>query len=373
MTDTATPRGSSTFLLGGQRKSLRACPATRTVCRLVAGSLRLLALAFAVGEPAETDAEIASVTGPRVSVVRLDYEGLACPVPSDQELSLAQTQELVRAALRELGGMEAFVSPEDEWVVIKPNIVKLIDERGSGGTTDPYVVWSVARLVHEVNAGARITIAEGAGGWISPGHPQAGSSRPIADGSARCGFREIAADPALADAQVDFIDLNFEEAQLHAGVATGDQYWLPRIVRQCDVFIDVPVLKAIGAVGMTCAMKNLVGTMPGMKYGWPKTEGLPFRSGNPGLPNHHGQELGEMIVDIASIGDVDLTIVDAIVGLERGRVPAEGGRARRLNTIVAGTDLVAVDRHCREAVGRAVGWTSSSPVACQGGGWDPQP
>ena len=246
--------------------------------------------------------------------------------------------------------MEAFVKPDDRWVVIKPNIVHAL-ARGNGEITDAYVVWAVVKLVYEANPSARISIAEAPAGWISPGHPEAMDVVQVTDGFANSGFRQIAEDPDLKEARIDFIDLNFDEADSVKGLATGDFYWRPRTVRDCDVFINVPVLKVTNFIGFTCAMKNMVGIMPGMKYGWSKNLGFPPLSGNPGLPNHRPGLFDEMIVDIASVARINLNVVDAIVGLERGRVQEDGGRLRRLNTIIAGADPVAVDAVCTRLVG----------------------
>ena len=56
---------------------------------------------------------------------------------------------------------------------------------------------------------------------------------------------------------------------------------VPRTVLACDALIDVPVMKTIQAVGMTCAMKNFVGTAPGRYYGRPKLGG----PHGPGIPH----------------------------------------------------------------------------------------
>ena len=75
------------------------------------------------------------------------------------------------------------------------------------------------------------------------------------------------------------------------------------------------------------------------------------RNKNPGIPNHYETRFDELIVDLHSIGRVDLVVVDAIVGMERGRVQAWGGHPRRLNTVIAGRDAVAVDAVCTRLVG----------------------
>ncbi|MEW6756079.1 MAG: DUF362 domain-containing protein [Candidatus Latescibacterota bacterium] len=335
--------------------------AARAVCTAILLAVSVAAAAGAQGgnlpvpgggRPGQRQAQVAGPPGvrPRVAVVRSDYGRLAQQVAPSEDLTREQIEGIVRAALGELGGMEAFVAPDDQWVVIKPNIVRL-SARGRGDITDAYVVWALVKMVHEVSPAARISIAEGSGGWMVPGHPEAMDAVAATDGFANTGFREIAEDPLLAAARIDFIDLNFAECHPVAGRATGDAYWLPDIVNACDVFINVPVLKLTNAIGFTCAMKNMVGTMPGMRYGWPKDGGFPPGSGNPGLPNHRQGRFDEMIVDLAGMAGIDLNVVDALVGMERARIEDEGGKAKRLNTIVAGSDPVAVDAVCTYLAG----------------------
>ena len=117
----------------------------------------------------------------RVAVVRSDYEKLEQSLPADRELDRQEIERVVRAAVDELGGMAAFVGPEDRWVVIKPNIV-VAGKRGSGEITDAHVVWAVVKLVHEANPAARISIAEGSAGFITPSHPEALDVREVTDG-----------------------------------------------------------------------------------------------------------------------------------------------------------------------------------------------
>lgn len=286
----------------------------------------------------------------QVAIVRSDWRELIHPVSKDKALNREEIESIVRKALDELGGMSRFVRPEHKWVVIKPNIVT-ISIQGSGDITDVRVVWAVARLAHEANPKARITIAEGSPAFVSPGHPEAQNVGPVMDGFAAAGYRAILEDPFFKDGEIDIVDLNFDEMEevslpFHNAMKT---FWLPKTVRDCDVFIDVPVLKVINLIGLTCAMKNMVGIAPGMKYGWAKDLGYP-RGSDIRLPHEPGL-IEEMIVDIVSVSRINLVVVDAIVGLERNRTVGSGGLPRRLNTIVAGADPVAVDAVCARLVG----------------------
>ena len=189
--------------------------------------------------------------------------------------------------------------PEHRWIVIKPNLVEL-KPSGSGVITDCRVVKAVTRMVHEIAPEARITIAEGSGGWLSPGHEEE-TGRNGVDGFEPTGYRALMTDPDLEGVNLDLFDLNFDESEKLVPVGGGhalDAYWIPKTVLECDVFINVPVLKVIRTIGMTVALKNMVGIAPGNKYGWGKDLGEPPGRG-PALPHELGV-IDEMIVDLAT-------------------------------------------------------------------------
>ncbi|MGH9550501.1 MAG: DUF362 domain-containing protein, partial [Terriglobales bacterium] len=83
--------------------------------------------------------------------------------------------------------------------------------------------------------------------------------------------------------------------------------------------------------GMTASMKNLFGTIPGRKYGWPKNM-LHIK----GIPN--------WILDLQQIVKPKFAIVDAIVAME-GDGPING-TPKNTGFVVIGADLAAVDSTC---------------------------
>ena len=224
-----------------------------------------------------------------------------------------------------------------------------------GDITDWRVVKGVIEAVHALSPEARISIAEG-GVWLPPERTDIIALLPdieVADGFARAGYKQLLTDPDLAGVALDIVDLNFDdvaEVSPPGGGLVAQSYKLPKTVLESDVFIDVPVMKITGAVGMTVAMKNLIGIAPGMVYGWSKSRGFPPGSGNPGLW-HSAPSLDETIVDLAGMADVDYVVVDAIVGMEKARITFDGGKAVRLNTVVAGADIVSVDAVCARLMG----------------------
>jgi uncharacterized protein (DUF362 family)/streptogramin lyase len=284
-----------------------------------------------------------------VGVIRSDFEQLKKPVSPDSALTEAQVEHMVRYAISMAGGLHTIIEPGTDWVVIKVNIVEL-KPRGSGVITDCRVVKALVKIVHEIVPEARITIAEGSGEWIPPDRADIKATVPrakLGDGFEVAGYRALLRDEDLAGISLDIVDLNFDEA---VEVTVPDEwyarekYYIPSTILECDVLISVPVLKVHDGVGMTNAMKNFVGIAPGMIYGWAKMLGYPPGSGNPGIP-HTPEILDETIVDLTSLSDVDFTVVDAIIAMERFKTEGWGGagKAVRMNTIVASADIVAAD------------------------------
>ena len=290
-------------------------------------------------------------TGPVVSVVRSDDAGLPAPAPADQPLDYdVHIRPMVRAAVEQagLGELVRAAKPGPDGVVdvvCKVNIVHV--DHVQGDITDWRVVKALLEAVHEWAPRARLTIAEG-GVWIPPERTDLIEQLDlveVGDGFEAAGYRALLEDPDLAGADLRIVDLNYDDAvevePPGGGVAAGT-YWVPRTVRDASVLISVPVLKITGVVGMTVALKNLIGIAPGLKYGWPKLRGWPPESGSPGLW-HTPQALDETIVDLAGVAGADFAVVDGIVGMERERIRSEGGFQVRLNTILAAPDLFAVD------------------------------
>ena len=290
--------------------------------------------------------------GTVVSVVRSDFPELLEPADPTAELTYRQVEEMVRKAVT-LGGLEEVLDRAKErrsgggvlWVVLKPNIVEL-KTRESGVITDWQVAKAVVKAVQGFAPGSRVSIAEG-GAWIPPERTDVLANAPwadVGDGFEVAGYRQLLEDEELSGIRLDIIDLNYDEAIETPVPGKGysrDSYHVPKTLLDCDVLIDMPVLKIIGMVGMTNAMKNFIGIAPGLIYGWGKAQGYPG-SDVPGIP-HAQTVLDETIVDLTAVSGVDFTVVDAVIAMEKGKSDDHGGIAVRMNTIIAGADVVAVD------------------------------
>jgi uncharacterized protein (DUF362 family) len=111
---------------------------------------------------------------------------------------------------------------------------------------------------------------------------------------------------------------------------------LPLTLRRADLVVSMPKMKTHHWAGVTLALKNLFGVMPGICYGWPKN-----------VLHHAG--IPESILDIAAAVRPDLAIVDGIIGME-GDGPIMGS-PKASGIIVMGTNLPAVDATCARLMG----------------------
>ncbi len=240
--------------------------------------------------------------------------------------SLAQVEAAVRQAIGSLGLPPGFVHPGDR-VVVKPNWVKQNDERHPGPghwehiVTHPSVVEAVVRWAAEQLCGeGSVTICDAPltdssfaklreycsldamlarcrrdfpgvhidildlrpEEWLTrdgvtvattklPGDPAGGTLVRLDDASELAGYPGCG---RLYGANYDIAETNRHH--------TGDrhEYLLCRTPMDADVFINVPKLKTHRKVGVTCALKNLVGVNEDKNWLPHHTEGTPATGGD---------------------------------------------------------------------------------------------
>ena len=97
---------------------------------------------------------------------------------------------------------------------------------------------------------------------------------------------------------------------------------------EADLIVSLPKMKTHHWVGVTAAMKNLYGTIPGCKYGWPKNV-------------LHYSGIPETVFDINASLPRTIAIVDGIDCME-GDGPIMG-TLKRMGLVIVGTYPAAVD------------------------------
>ena len=309
---------------------LRRAGSRTSLAQVLAGGVVVLLMGLPVGAVAAEEFTVA--------VVPSDDPALEQPLPRDQELSADQIADMVRRAVDLVGGMGSVVPADAELVALKPNIV-MPSPQASGVVTDARVARGVALLVHEAAPGARIVIAEAAGGWADEALRDSFEvNTRWADGFGAAGYRDVVAE--LQDRGIDIVcrDINFDVTYTLAvpggGLARPD-YDVAATLIDADVLINIPVAKTHGAK-ITACMKNQFGMLPGIVYGWGKSDGTEHHAGIPHTP----RILDEAFVDLVQITGIEFNVVDMIAGAEGG---AFQENPKRSNLIVAGRDPIATD------------------------------
>jgi uncharacterized protein (DUF362 family) len=225
-------------------------------------------------------------------------------------------EEMVRSALKALGGMDKLVRKGDI-VVVKPNI-GWAQPPENGASTNPNVVATIVKLCMEAGA-KKVKVFDN-----------------TLDDKRRA-YSETGIGKAAQDAGADtpFIDdSRFAELEIPDGKIL--KKWLTyRDALECDVLINVPVAKVHGSSGLTLAMKNLMGIIGGKRGVW-------------------HQDLHTHIADFSTAVKCDLTVIDGYrVMLRNG---PRGGRPDDVElkkTIAVCKDVVAADAFAaKELFGR---------------------
>jgi uncharacterized protein (DUF362 family) len=214
---------------------------------------------------------------------------------------------LIKSALDAFGGMKKFISRGDI-VVIKPNI-GWDRTPEQAGNTNPDVVAAVIKLCFEAGA-KKVKVFD----------------RPVND-PRRCYVQSGIAPAASAlGAQVDFVDDRKFRDMIINGEALKN--WpLYTELFEADKVINIPIAKHHGLAKLTLSMKNWMGVMGGSR-------------------RQIHQKLDESLVDLSMKIKPTLTILDAVrILVANGPQGGSLEDVRKLDTIVAGTDPVAVDSY----------------------------
>ncbi len=221
----------------------------------------------------------------------------------------------VERAVDLLGGMSTFV-PSGSTVVLKVNAVaKAVPEKSV--TTHPSVVAAVGKLCQQAGAG-RVIIADSAGGPFNSGY-MGGIFKA-------CGYTAIAEQYGLEiNSNFDSFQADFVEGKVSKKMLVCD------ILQQADVIINLSKLKTHSFTGLSNAVKNMFGAIPGLTkvemHGQYRTLDV-FNNFLYDIHDFFGKKLA-------------LHITDAIVGME-GPGPTNG-TPREIGAVIAGANPAAVD------------------------------
>jgi uncharacterized protein (DUF362 family) len=212
---------------------------------------------------------------------------------------------ITRAAVDGLGGIRRFISRGDV-VVVKPNIGW--DRTPEyAANTNPEVVSAIVQLCHE--AGAKVVKV---------------FDRPVVE-ARRCYKQSGISDAAAAvGGIVSYVDdRKFREMKLSGHALKSWPIYTE--VMEADKVINVPIAKTHGLSTLTLGMKNWMGVMGGSR-------------------GRIHQKIEGSLVDVATLVKPVLIVLDAVrILTANGPQGGDLSDVKRLNTVAAGTDQVAVD------------------------------
>ena len=219
----------------------------------------------------------------------------------------ASVSEALSRLMAGLGGIGQLVKPGQS-VLIKPNL--LSDHTPEDAvTTHPEVVRALIRLVKSA----------GATPWV------ADSPAMIAD--LRRVWERTGMEAVCREENAPLV--NLEKAGSKSFEENGIRFTIANPVLEADAIITVPKVKTHVLTGLTGAMKNLYGTVPGLQ----KTS---FHKMYP-----YPQDFAKLLVAIFRHVKPVLAVADGVVGME-GNGPS-AGIPIHLGFLAASADAVALD------------------------------
>ena len=205
-------------------------------------------------------------------------------------------------------------------IIIKPNLVSF-KKPDAAATTHPALLEALVEML--LARGADVTIGD------SPGGPH---SLPLLNRVyAATGMDRVEKLGAKLNRNMNEKTVDFPEGKVLKNF-TYTEY-----LDEADAIIDFCKLKSHGMLGMSAAVKNLFGTIPGLK----KPE-VHYKFQN-------DAEFADMLVDLNEYVQPRLAICDAVVGME-GNGPT-AGTPRQIGAIIASKSTYYADVVGAELIG----------------------
>lgn len=230
-------------------------------------------------------------------------------VDVDEDIEVA-----VEKAINLAGG---FAPADGSSVIIKPNLCTARKSSESGVTTDVRVVEGLIKHLFRVSKSLKITIVE------------ADSDMSADEAFKRLGYLELAERYGLKLKNLS------EDRAVKMSLPKGRKLAtleVPETLLFADYFITVSKLKRHAAERFTAVWKNQYGCIP---YKPRRLELHPFMS--------------EVLYDLNQVYWSDLSLIDAIVGLE-GSGPIDGN-PKTMNKIICSTNPLSADVCASELIG----------------------
>lgn len=275
--------------------------------------------------------------------VRERRRGLPNPFVRDGKPLLVEVQghdplRMLKAGFEALGGIEGLVQGKD--VLLKPNFVF---PQAYPVTTDPEVIFAVAKLVLEAGARA-VEVFDAPGTFLVGTEKETFDYHDIFRRARAEGIRVTVGDAARRS---HYVKCRHSAWKAYPEIALHRKVW------RAPVVINLPCLKRHHTSYLTCALKNNFGAIYGGQR-WDahlRGEGLGKMSRRASLrqklPFRSRDHFMRALAEFADAVHPELSIVDARAILTRGGpTKGKGEVVRGVDRMVLSGDMVALDLFC---------------------------
>jgi uncharacterized protein (DUF362 family)/Pyruvate/2-oxoacid:ferredoxin oxidoreductase delta subunit len=234
-----------------------------------------------------------------------------------------------------MGSPQKLIRPGDR-VLIKPNMLSA-KEPERAVTTHPEVIAAVGELVLDC------------GGKLIIGDSPAGAPKSLEKHWEKSGLGDVAH-------RLGIKPVTFEDAGLRSFKAPGGYISISRVALEADHIINLPKLKTHMLTGMSGAVKNMFGTVPGFRKSFLHSvapEALPF---------------SRLVLTVYQHVVPTLNVMDAVVGME-GNGPSSG-KARHIGAMLISQDALSLDHLAAQIIGLEPSRLPIFQAAVEAGLWD---
>lgn len=204
-------------------------------------------------------------------------------------------------------------------VLLKPNLI-IPSKPEDGMTTHPSVLIALCKLLKKENA--KVFVGD------SPGHPSVKKTFKV------CGMEAVANECGAE--LLNFNSLNLIKFE-NKNNKVLKEVNLPGIISEFDLIINLPKLKTHVFMKYTGAVKNLYGLVTGGKKSYYH------------LITRTEKRFAEMLLDLHSFVRPQLTVMDAVIGME-GNGPT-AGKPKQTGLILASEDCTSLDIVASKIIG----------------------
>lgn len=241
----------------------------------------------------------------------------------------------VEENIKNLGGLDTIIH-KDSRVFLKVNLLRAAKPE-EAVTTHPEVVYALAKTLKK--HGAHVVIGD------SPGTGTPYKENSLRKLYGKCGLIDVADDAG--------VELNYDTSVVTVSCREGrliKQFNAIKPALDADVLISLAKGKTHSFTGITAAVKNLFGIVPGFEKA-----GYHFKL-------HTIDRFSKMLVDICEYAKPELSFIDAIVCME-GDGPS-AGKPKEVGALIASRnphaadavfcDVIGIDRHTLPTIKEAM-------------------